>query len=295
MRTKSLALIFLATLAVPGRTDDQIPLDVLNKIKAATVFVKVKTATGRGSGSGFVIQPERGKYFVVTNEHVVVHEEKRNAKTKPTSVPEIQVVFDSGTNREREYKAEIVVTDSVHDLALLRLDRKGWGVDNGIDYAANVKIAETMPVCMVGFPFGSAMAVNRRENPTVTIGRGHISSFREDKQGVRKIQIDGDINPGNSGGPVVDQKGRLVGVAVAKVLGTNIGFMVPADEIPNLVEPRIPKLTMQMDRSADNIVPVHCELELHNPTESITKVSLRYAPASGREPRRSKPLRGHSC
>lgn len=283
MRTILNSLVVLVLGAISAHADDQIPLDVLNKIKAATVFIKVKTETGRGTGSGFVITVDRNKHFVITNEHVVVLEEKRNAKGKQTNQTDIEVVFQSGSDREGSYKAQIIGTDSVNDLAVLRLDRKGWGREEGLDYMANVKLAETLPVCILGFPFGKALSGSRRDNPAVTISRGSISSIREDKKRGRIIQIDGGLNPGNSGGPVVDSKGRLIGVAVSKVSGTNIGFLAPASEISKLLEPRIPQLKVVIDRPANDVIPVHCELDLVDPVSRVKKLAIRYAPAEGRE------------
>jgi len=283
MRTISIFLVFLVLGVISALADDQIPLDVLNKIKAATVFIKVKTESGRGSGSGFVIKVDRNNYLVITNEHVVVLEEKRNAKGKHANQTDIEVVFQSGSDREGSYKAQIVARDSVNDLAVLRLDRKGWGREEGLDYMANIKLAETLPVCILGFPFGKALSGSRRDNPAVTVGRGSISSIREDKQRGRIIQIDGGLNPGNSGGPVVDSKGRLIGVAVSKVSGTNIGFLVPASEISKLLEPRMPQMKVVIDRPANDVNPVHCELDLVDPVNRVKKLTLRYAPAEGRE------------
>src|SRR6516225_4286523 len=59
-------------------------------------------------------------------------------------------------------------------------------------------------------------------NPSITVNRGSVSSMKNDQfNRLAHIQIDGSINPGNSGGPVVDEKGRLVGIAVAKIHNTN--------------------------------------------------------------------------
>jgi hypothetical protein len=71
------------------------------------------------------------------------------------------------------------------------------------------------------------LATNR-ETPIITISRGTVSSQRMDvNDQARLMQIDGDLNPGNSGGPIVDDAGQVVGVAVATVRRTNIGFAIP--------------------------------------------------------------------
>lgn len=86
---------------------------------------------------------------------------------------------------------------------------------------------ETQTVLIVGFPFGKGFATNR-ETPAVTISRGTVSSQRSDiNDQTRLMQIDGDLNPGNFGGPIVNDAGQVVGVAVATVRQTNIGFAIP--------------------------------------------------------------------
>ena len=54
-----------------ARGDDGIPPTVLQSIKKASVFVKIKAADVEGSGSGFVVKIDGGSAFVVTNDHVI--------------------------------------------------------------------------------------------------------------------------------------------------------------------------------------------------------------------------------
>jgi hypothetical protein len=52
------------------------------------------------------------------------------------------------------------------------------------------------------------------------------------------IQIDASVNPGNSGGPVIDQKGNVVGIIVAGILGTGVSFAIPVSHLQQfLTEP----------------------------------------------------------
>ena len=93
-----------------------------------------------------------------------------------------------------------------------------------IDTATAVEPSETMTVYALGFPFGEALSTTKG-NPSLTVGKATVSSLRENERGeVVVIQLDGNLNPGNSGGPVVDAKGRLVGVATAGVRGAGIGL-----------------------------------------------------------------------
>jgi S1-C subfamily serine protease len=86
---------------------------------------------------------------------------------------------------------------------------------------------ETMPVYTFGYPFGEALSTSHG-NPAITVGRASVSSIRRDDFGrLVAVQIDGALNPGNSGGPVVDVKGRLIGVAVSTIRRAHIGQVIP--------------------------------------------------------------------
>ena len=150
----------------------------------------------------------------------------------------LTVVFRSGTPEEQEVKATIVADDADVDLAILKVTGVR-DVPNPIDCDRVPKLVETDAVLALGFPFGAALDPNK-PNPAITISKGAITSLRQNSQGeLEVVQIDADINPGNSGGPIVDEKtGALVGIAVAKVKNTRVGFAIPVHKLNRLVEAR---------------------------------------------------------
>ncbi len=155
----------------------------------------------------------------------------------PGPSAELTVVFSSGTDREQSLPATIVGDDADADLAILKVT----GVHDAprpINYEHSPELIETMPVVALGFPFGSKLDPKKR-NPAITVTKGAISSLRLDGGVLQEVQLDLDLNPGNSGGPIVDEKGALVGVAVAKWGTSRIGFAVPVHKLKRLIRDRL--------------------------------------------------------
>jgi S1-C subfamily serine protease len=203
--------------------EDGIPARKLQELKAATVYVKVEGKEGTATGSGFLIRVEGETGFVVTNQHVV------GAVPGLFTPEKFSLVFWGGTKKELARPAEVVAEDAERDLAVLKVTARGLPAP--LDLSQKVKLRETMTVYTFGFPLGDLLAPARR-NPAVTIGKGTVSSLREDERGkITEVQLDAELNPGNSGGPVVDPEGKLVRVAVAKIGGTKISFAIPPAEL----------------------------------------------------------------
>jgi S1-C subfamily serine protease len=267
--------------------DGPLPADVLERLKAATVFVKVRTAQGVASGSGFVLRREGDDAYLVTNHHVVAG---RPGGTDRKTVATCQVVFHSGRRTEFTLPATVLAADQGRDLAVLRVTGIGrrpsfpgaLGADPG-------EPRETLPVFILGFPFGGMLATGG-ENPAVTIGKGTVSSLREDELGDTSIvQVDGDINPGNSGGPVVDRVGRLIGITVAKIKGTNIGLAIPTDHLARMLDGRLSALNLTEAPAGEaGKIDLRVRLEFIDPFNRIRSAGVIVAPAgeAGPLPRR---------
>jgi S1-C subfamily serine protease len=270
MQRLLIAVLFLFGLVAP-LCGDAIPIEVLTKIKAATVFVKAKAGPLEWSGSGFVFQVDGKTALIATNEHVAVSPRKGGA---PATV---DVVFDSGRKNERVLRAEVLATDPDRDLAVLRV-KEVADLPAPISFSEKLELVETLPVLTFGFPFGAALGTEGK-NPAITVGKGSVSSLREDKNGrLKGVQIDGGLNPGNSGGPVVDEKGRLVGVAVAGVRGTQIGLAIPAAELTGLLRGRVASVSMATVNAVDGVAEVRVEIQFIDPLNKITKASVLFAP-----------------
>ena len=229
--------------------DGTIPLDTLQHLKRASVFIKVRSGADYATGSGFVVQNQEGAVYVVTNRHVITPEPKPirvGPRFGPPFGPglpivmggggpvNVTVVFHSGTPQEESIPAQIVSQDAEADLALL-VCRGVKDVPTPVTVDQLPQLVETMPLVIFGFPFGEDLAVDHG-NPAITVSKGSVSSLRNKGAELELVQIDGELNPGNSGGPVTDSRGNLVGVSVAKVRDAKkIGFAVPAQKVKKLL------------------------------------------------------------
>jgi S1-C subfamily serine protease len=251
------------------QAQDAITPETVEAVKKAAVFIRVESDNSTSSGSGFVVKSDAKSVLIATNDHVATA--KGTAKNAT-----ITVVFDSGTKTERSYTAQLVATDADRDLAILRVA----GVKDPpkpIAYHETPKLVETMQVYSFGFPFGKALS-QTKGFPAITVGKASISSLREGSDGeLAVVQIDGNLNPGNSGGPVVDAKGRLVGVAVATIKdGQGIGFAVPSRELDKLMQGRIGHVRVVSRKGAEGAVIVRVEAELIDPLGNLRSPTAHY-------------------
>ncbi len=128
---------------------------------------------------------------------------------------EIKVVSIDG----HEFNAEIVSMSDNRDLVLLRI----YAEDTPYLSAANspLNFAQGQKVYTIGNPAGLKH----------TVTSGIISGFRS-IEGKNMIQTDAPINPGNSGGPLIDERGRIIGVNTMIMKDTEgIGFAIPIQEV----------------------------------------------------------------
>ena len=262
-----------AVLTGTVRADDGIPPKVLADLKAGTVFVRVQTERGKGSGSGFVVAAGGGSALVVTNRHVVAPKERG-------AVTGIQAVFHSGkAGSEQVLEAKILIIDADQDLAVLEVTG-AKDVPKPLDVTTAVEAYETMPVYSFGFPFGEALSTTKG-NPALTVGKATVSSLRQDDKGeVAAIQLDGNLNPGNSGGPIVDGKGRVIGVAVAGVRGAGIGLAIPRAEVTRLLARQGTRLSVQPGVPKNGTVDVDLSLLVLDPSQRVTTMRVRVVRAA---------------
>lgn len=269
MRTLVITTALVLAQAAHARAQDGIPAPTLAGLKAATVYVKVSTARGVGTGSGFVMRVDGDTALVVTNEHVVVPPPVAGRRTG------VEVVFHSGrAGLERAVPAEVLAADKARDLAVLRV-RGVRDLARPLDLGGDLVPTETMTVYVLGFPFGDALSATRG-NPAVTIGRGAVSALRENDRGeLAVVQIDGDLNPGNSGGPVVDAKGRLVGVAVAKIANTRIGMAIPPAELTRMLHGRLGSVETTVLKVDGGVAEVEVGMQFIDPLGKVSKAAVR--------------------
>jgi S1-C subfamily serine protease len=195
-----------------------------------------------GTGSGFVYD-EQG--HIVTNYHVVA-----NATA-------VDVLFAEGVT----IPAQIVGVDPYLDLAVLSIDAPpNTLVPLELGDSSQLQVGQT--VVAIGNPFGLDH----------TLTTGVISALErriETETGSaigQAIQTDAAINPGNSGGPLLDTRGRVVGIntAINSPSGgsVGIGFAVPVNSIKRVVPSLIsegryirPSLDAQFAELGTEIIP----------------------------------------
>jgi S1-C subfamily serine protease len=157
-----------------------------------------------GGGSGVVITPDG---FTLTSAHVVARTEGRG-----------QASFVDG----RELEFEVVGSDPLSDLAVLRVDARDL-VPAELGDAERLRVGQL--VVAIGNPHGFTGSVTA--GVVSALGRSLPTRSGANVRVVDNvIQTDAALNPGNSGGALADGRGRVVGINTA-VAGVGLGLAVP--------------------------------------------------------------------
>ncbi len=241
------------TVNNPGSVNETtaIATDVLPSV----VTIQAAGSSQSGSGSGVVISDDG---YVLTNTHVVT---LGGAEANPT----IRVTTSDG----HIYNAEIVGTDPIYDLAVIKLE--GATDLKPIEFADSSELNVGSTAVAVGAPLGLSNSVTTgivsALNRSIQIASAALPDSatedapEEDDQGgspfqfdlpgteqqaanqsisISVIQTDAAINPGNSGGPLVNGDGEFIGVNSAAASlsqgeggqsgSIGIGFAIPANQ-----------------------------------------------------------------
>ena len=174
------------------------PRELAQRALPATVALRCRES----GGSGFFVTED----LVVTNAHVLC-----------PGGEAMEVTLSD----DRKFVGQVVRSDKNVDLGLVRVtgaQATPLPLGDVADLAAGDK------VMIIGSPVGLDF----------TVQEGSISSLQRSAFGVALLQLDAKISPGNSGGPVIDARGRVVGVVVMKLAGggvEGIGLALPINYV----------------------------------------------------------------
>ena len=210
--------------------DEQNNIDIYRKAAPAVVNI-TSTVVQRdfffgvvprsGSGSGVIIDP---KGYIVTNNHVIENAQR------------IEVTLSNGN----KWPGNLVGTDPYNDLAIIRIEAPSEQLQT-LPLGSSQDLQVGQKVIAIGNPFGFQQTLTT--GIISALGRTLQTEYGGEMEDL--IQTDAAINPGNSGGPLLDSKGKIIGLntVIISPSGANIGigFAIPADTIKRIAYELIEK------------------------------------------------------
>ncbi len=181
-----------------------------------------------GEGSGFVFHSDEQASWIITNAHVVVQTNNEQEFVagpdgKLVTYDRVQVVLSDNRELEAEYVGVYVESDlAVLKVKMPHLPALDW------DDSDQTKVGDW--VVALGYPLGIGYSAT---SGIVSATDRSIGIYQSIRGFDSFIQTDAAINPGNSGGPLVDSRGRVIGInaSIKSSTGANIGlgFAIPAN------------------------------------------------------------------
>ena len=147
------------------------------------------------SGTGFFVTKDG---HMVTNHHVIEGCNAVKANIKGKEIP-----------------ADIIATDKKNDLAIIKANMS----PNKVFSVSNEDVSLLENLIVAGFPLG------KKVSAAIKTHKGSVTALAGFGDNYSNFQTDATINEGNSGGPIINQKGNVVGVAVA---------LLPAEKAQNV-------------------------------------------------------------
>lgn len=200
------ALVFLIASSCSVAAQSANPTDsaeTIAKLKRAVVIVSTEDKQHQAllQGTGFFISTD----LIVTNMHVI-----RGAGL-------IRIKMFDGVTRDLQ---NVIAVNEKEDLALLQLEKPEANV-------AVLQLAESVPA-----EGESILVMSNPRDSQWKLTRGRVGPIWQFKGTGKRFQITASILPGSSGGPVVNQEGRVVGIAAMHMESEDpLNFAVPAESL----------------------------------------------------------------
>jgi serine protease Do len=173
-----------------------------------------------GTGSGVIFKKNNDIAYIVTNNHVVEGASK------------LEVSLYNG----EKVSAEIVGTDALTDLAVIKIDSKY--VEAIAEFGDSSTLRPGDQVYAIGNPLGLDFARTVTEGIVSAINRNIAVSTSAGNWETNVIQTDAAINPGNSGGALINPDGLVIGINSLKISTSGVeglGFAIPSNDLIPIV------------------------------------------------------------
>lgn len=195
--------------------------EITDSAKDSVVEIKTESVSSdawmqqyvtEGAGSGVIITKDG---YIMTNNHVI------------DGAGKITVT----TSDEKEYEAKLIGTDSLTDVAVLKINANDL---TPVTYGNSDQLDVGDLAVAIGNPLGELGG---------TVTAGIISALDRqlsiDGKSMTLLQTDSSINPGNSGGGLFNSDGQLIGLVVAKSSGSDVeglGFAIPINKAADVAQ-----------------------------------------------------------
>lgn len=176
---------------------------VVDQVSPAVLGVRALRGNQGGAGTGFLITSDG---FALTNSHVAHGAEK--------------LLVTLAENDRLE--AELIGDDPATDLALLRVAARDLPL-------VELGDSQTLRVGQLVIAMGDPLGFQATVSSGIVSATSRAMRSQQGRLIENVIQHTAPLNPGNSGGPLVDSRGRVVGINTAIIaMAQGIGFAVPA-------------------------------------------------------------------
>lgn len=230
---------------------------VVDKVGPAVISIGVRKRTRsprygqEGAGSGVIIAPDG---FVLTNHHVVEGAE------------DIQVRLTDG----RGFSAHLVGSDPATDLAVVRAEASNLPT-------ADLGDSDSLRVGQLVIAIGNPLGFQSTVSTGVISALGRALRSQSGRLIENVIQTDVPLNPGNSGGPLVDSRGRVIGINTAMIfMAQGISFAVPVNTVKWVVGELVTrgKVRRAYLGIAGQVRPISRRIQRHLELQAATAVEV---------------------
>lgn len=202
-----------------------IEVDFSVSVNYPTFSAASQSTTSKATGSGVIISKDG---YILTNNHII---NTSSSSSSYYTVSDANKVVVYLYNEDDPIEAKIIGSDSVTDLAVLKIER---------DDLTAIEFGDSDSVQIGEF----AMAIGNPLNMRNTVTSGIISGTNREITDVSGtmytlLQTDAAINSGNSGGALVNAEGKLIGINTLKMAGNGIesmGFAIPINSTFDITE-----------------------------------------------------------